>query len=72
MKDTKYPAGTYRLYVETGYAGATHEEIVQIPEDLGLENEDWDELDDNEKESMLDEAAEQYRDEQIEYGFEQQ
>lgn len=49
------------MCIRTGYAGVTHEEYEDLPED-------WDEMDATQRKEYLDEAAIEFLEERIEYG----
>lgn len=60
--ESRYPAGKYELY------GAGHEQLIEVPSYFGLTKEEWDELSDDEKEKMLDDIAEEFIQDKLQYG----
>lgn len=67
---TEYPPGRYRLWLDTGFAGAEHpDSVISVPEELGLTFEEWDKLTDVEKEKFLGDAATEHMADYIDCGF---
>lgn len=66
--ESRYPAGKYQLYVDTGFAGASHEQLIEVPSYFGLTEQEWEELSDDDKEEMLDDIVEAFMQDEIEYG----
>lgn len=55
----------FLLYVETGFAGARHEEEIEIDE------EEWNDMSEKERNDYLDSSALDYMHGCIEYGWEE-
>lgn len=53
---------TIKLWVETGFSNATHEDEVEIPD------EEWITLTSEQQQDLMDELAKDFRDDRIEYG----
>lgn len=66
--ESQYPAGKYQLYVDTGFVSASHEQLIEVPSYFDLTEQEWDELSDDEKEKMLDDIAEEFMQDKIQYG----
>ena len=68
-KRTNYPAGKYRLYVSARFNSAAHQRFIDVPGYLGLSEEGWSELSDDEKKKFLDEVSEDLMRNEIQYGW---
>jgi hypothetical protein len=51
-----------KMYVNTGFAGVKHEDVLEIS------NEEWDSLEEDEREDYLDDIAKDYLHNCIDYG----
>lgn len=51
-----------RVYVNTGFPGAKHEDVVEVPDD------EWNALTEEEKERRLDEEAKDFMGNNIDFG----
>lgn len=55
----------FLLYVETGFVGARHEEEIEI------DDEEYNDMTAYERDTYLDDAAREFMNNQIEYGWEE-
>ncbi|HHK0021534.1 TPA: hypothetical protein ACQQGR_004925 [Pseudomonas aeruginosa] len=51
-----------RLFVNTGFAGATHEDIHEV------DREEWEEMNEKERDDFLEECAKDFMSNCIDYG----